>query len=255
MNVIKNYKLLSYSVLVAVVVFSFIFTNFLLNQIINDKIPSYSVVYIIIVIVLNFGMFFIVFRLIQILAEKETIITELTNHINSLNKEQQISEVVEDSKTVNYDQLIEQIMPQSPQTLGLNQFSEKLLANIAQVTEISQGILYFKNKESGEFHFVAKYAFYSNQDPKSFYEGETLPGQVAKDKKILNISQIPDSYFLVKSGLGQGKATNLLIVPIVEKDVAVAIIELASFKPFDQEHEKLFEKLAQVLGKIVLKIK
>jgi len=48
---------------------------------------------------------------------------------------------------------------------------------------------------------------------------------------------------------------NLLILPVTDKEVTIAILELATFKPYDKEFENLFEKLAVLLGKIVNKIK
>ena len=115
--------------------------------------------------------------------------------------------------------------------------------------------MYVKDKTSGLFSVSGKYAYYSNEQSRTFYEGETLPGQAAKDKKIINIANIPENYFTVTSGLGKSSPANLLIVPIIDKDVTVAVLELGSFKPFDKDFEKLFEKLAIMLGKIIVKIK
>ena len=252
---LKNYKNFSYLVLALVVIVSFAITNLLVNLIVNGKLSSFVIVYIILNLLLNFAMFFFVFRLAQQLIEKETALTELINQIQSSKETAKSNEDVIDEKEFNSDEIIEKIVPVSPQNLNIDQFTEKVLANIARVSELVQGVFYIKNIETGKFTAKGKYAYYSNQLPPPFFEGETMPGQVAKDKKLINISSIPPNYFTVVSGLGKSSPGNLLILPIIEKDETIAIIELATFVPYDKNYEKTFEKLAALIGKIITKIK
>lgn len=255
MNVQNKYKVLSFATLGAVIVFSFFLANFVLNQIINDNTSAWSIIYVIVALVLNFSMFFIVFRLIQLLTEREATISELTRHLSIFRDDKKSTEVSEEKSEKNIDELVEQAIPASPQTLGLNKFCEKLLANIGKVAELSHGLMYIKDKSSGEFRVVAKYAYYTHFEPPVFFEGETLPGQVAKDKKILNISEIPGDYFIVNSGLGAAKPSFLILVPVIEKEETIALMELAAFKAFDKDDEAFLGKLSVMSGKIILKLK
>ena len=68
--------------------------------------------------------------------------------------------------------------------MTIEKFTEKVLANIAKVSELVQGVFYIKDKGTGNFELKGNMQYYANQLPASFIEGETLPGQVAKDKKI-----------------------------------------------------------------------
>jgi hypothetical protein len=252
---VKKYKILSYVLLVLVAIITIAITNLLLNLIISGKLNEYVIVYVILNLLLNFTMFYLVFRFIQQLIEKETILKELLERMQTSKEIMDENVAPEETKKIDIEDLIQQIIPPSPQSLGIEKFSETVLANIAKVSELVQGVFYIKNKESGEFMPAGKYAYFSNQPPKSFIEGETLPGQVAKDKKILNINNIPTDYFTVVSGLGSGMPKNLLILPVTDKEGTIAVLELATFKPYDKEFENLFEKLAVLLGKIVNKIK
>jgi transcriptional regulator with GAF, ATPase, and Fis domain len=256
MNVLKKYKILSYVLLALVIIVSFILTNLLLNLVIAGRVSGFTVVYIIVNLILNFGMFFIIFYLIQLLIEKETSLNELINQIQESKNElvESKTEVTEEKK-LDIEEIIHQIIPASPQSFTIEKLSDKLLANISKVFEINQGLLYVKNKQSGEFIPTGKFAYYSNQPPKSFFEGDSLPGQVVKDKKILSITSIPEEYFVVVSGLGRSIPKNLMFIPVVEKDEAIGLIELASFKSFDKDMEKVFTKLSALLAKIIVKIK
>lgn len=132
-------------------------------------------------------------------------------------------------------------------------FLEKLLSNIAGKHDILQAIAFVK--ASNSFEMVATYAYFSESEPPTFIEGETLPGQVAKNKVVLNLSEVPDDYITVLSGLGKGTPSNLLIIPVVNRDgESVAVIELASFSTFSEEKVKLFESLAITLSEHITSI-
>ena len=252
---IKNYKIFLFLVLSLVVIISFAITNLLLNLIVSGKLSSFSIVYIILNLFLNFAMFFLVFRFSQHLLEKEATIQELVKQIQASKEIKEEVVVKDEVKELNISELIDQIIPSSPQSLTLEKFTESILANIAKVSELVQGVFFIKNPSTNEFEAKGKYAYFSDQLPPIFKEGETIPGQVAKDKKLLNITNIPQNHFNIISGLGKGIPSNLIVIPILDKENTIGIIELATFKPYDKEFEKLFEKLSLMLGKIIVKIK
>jgi hypothetical protein len=251
----KNYKILSYVVLALVVIISFALTNLLLNLVIIGKLSGYVIIYVILNLLLNFSMFFIVFRFAQQIIEKESVLQELMKQLQTSKEETKSAIESDEEKKLNIEEIIQQIIPPSPQSFTIEKFTEKVLANIAKVSDLVQGVFYIKYKGSSKFEPAGKYAYYANQPPLPFVEGETLPGQVAKDKKILNINNLPENYFTVVSGLGKSSPNNLLIIPIIEKEDTIAVIELATFKPYDKEFEKVFVKMATLLSKILLKIK
>jgi two-component system chemotaxis sensor kinase CheA len=255
MDLVKKYKYLAYTFLALVVLITFLLSNLLINLIINGILHAYAIIYIIINLVLNFSMFYLVFRLIQIAVEKESAFEEIIRQKNASIEDMEQFETVADIKEFNTDEIIQQIIPHSPQSLTKQQFCEKFLANIAKNTSLVQGVLYVKNKENSEFEALGKYAYFSTEPIKPFYEGDSLPGQVAKDKKLINIVEVPENYFKVVSGLGQSKPRSILIFPIIEKDEVIAVAELASFTPFSKDYEKLFEKISTLAGKIIVKLK
>ena len=252
---LKNYKLVIYITLTLVVILSFALTNLLLGLIISGSLNGLSIIYIILNLLLSFAMFFMVFRFAQQLIEKESALQELTKQLHLKNEVVETTEETKEEIEFNIDEIIQKIIPESPQNMTIEKFTEKILANIAKVSELVQGVFYVKDKATGNFNVKGKYAVYSNQLPPSFLEGETLPGQVAKDKKLINIKNIPENYCVVVSGLGSSSPKNILIFPVLEKGETIGIIELATFKAYETNFEKLFEKLSVLLSKIIVKIK
>lgn len=129
------------------------------------------------------------------------------------------------------------------------QFIEKLLANIANKFEIVQGLTFLLDPEKEKYTFSGGYAYFSEELPREFTEGETLSGQVAKNKILLNLNNVPEDYITILSGLGKGTPNNLVIAPILtNQDECIGVIELASFKTFTQNDEEVFKQLGKSLG-------
>lgn len=170
---------------------------------------------------------------------------------NSLKTE--VKEKIAEEKTekIDFEQVISQVIPKSDLN-DMEKFGELILANVAKKFDIVQGLFYQKNLESGIFSFTAGYAFFSENAPVSYIEGDTLPGQVAKNKKLLNLDKVPEGYITILSGLGTGSPKHLLIVPVINaSNETIGIIELASFKPFSSQQEELFSVLGRKLGELL----
>lgn len=116
---------------------------------------------------------------------------------------------------------------------NIHALNEQLLIWISKGFELTTGLVYLRQPGEETFQLSAKYAWYGHSEPEPFRLGETLPGQAAKDQRILNIQNVPENYIQVVSGLGKGTPRHLLIVPLVQESQTVGLIELASFHAFD----------------------
>jgi putative methionine-R-sulfoxide reductase with GAF domain len=124
---------------------------------------------------------------------------------------------------------------------------EKLLSKLCMKMEASQGIFYkVKNeKNRRSIEMLTSFAFILPESETVSYEfGEGLAGQVAKEGKKINISNIPEGYINIISGLGSASPNHLLIYPVKDGEKVVAVAEIASFKEISEEDEKL---IAEVL--------
>lgn len=130
-----------------------------------------------------------------------------------------------------------------------------ILINIAKQLELVKGILYLKSTNSEDFLPLGTYAYYDVEPPRSFIAGEGLSGQVVRDRKPIYITDIPEKYLNIVSGLGTGNPKYLLLLPLVVNDVALGLIEIASFKPLNFDHDAFISFLSGKLVNIVNKFK
>jgi hypothetical protein len=85
----------------------------------------------------------------------------------------------------------------------------------------------------------------SSHEPYEFKSGEGLTGQAARNQQLLVISQIPEDYMEVYSGLGKALPSYLAIVPLIHKGHTIALIECTGYKHSPQEIENMFRILAR----------
>lgn len=148
---------------------------------------------------------------------------------------------------IDFDKEAKAIIPSAIDSI--EKFGEQMLQNCAKRFNLVQGLMYLKDPVDGVFTFKSGYAYYSETQPITYREGETLAGQVAKNKTVLNLSKVPENYIAVMSGLGEGSPNHLLIFPIIsENNETIGIVELASFKSFNSEVEELFAYIGKKLG-------
>ena len=157
---------------------------------------------------------------------------------------------------VDLDEIAENIIPRISTKESMEDYSESILLNLARYFEFVQGIIYLKDPQTKEFRSIATYAYTSDRDPAPFMAGEGIPGQVAKNKTMVNITSIPEGYLQVQSGLGSSSPGNLLVIPLLLNKETIGIIELASFHSLNKETEWTFKNLAKIIGNsLVTKLK
>lgn len=147
-----------------------------------------------------------------------------------------------DKETVDFTKSIADLQSSAKGIKDTKAKYEKILAKLCMKLEASQGLFYQvkKDKNKRSIELMTSFAFNLPESNTIVYEfGEGLAGQVAKEGKKVNISEIPEGYITIVSGLGAASPNNLAIIPIFEgKDVAY-IAEIASFKEISTSDEKI----------------
>jgi len=130
------------------------------------------------------------------------------------------------------------------------------LWQLAHITQACQGIVYevkLLNENLPQAVFSSAFAF-SNPNLKDlrYSKGEGFVGQVLQDKKEIIVTNIPADYLTIVSGLGKSEPAYLIIIPLMsEEENLFAIIELASFIPFDNNLAGMVSKAGNKLYELI----
>ncbi len=82
----------------------------------------------------------------------------------------------------------------------------------------------------------------------TFSLGEGLIGQCAKEKKRILLTEVPDDYVRINSGLGSATPRNIIVLPVLFEGSVRAVIELASFLSFSAIHQAFLDQLVESIG-------
>lgn len=166
-----------------------------------------------------------------------------------LRQEKQAKAKREAEESKQLDQVADKIAADLDQTADLNEYFDKLLSNFAKVFDIVQGVAYAYNPKIAKYEIKSTYAYYTPDTDRTFEIGEGINGQVAKDKKTLQLDNIPENYIqVVVSGLGQGSPKHLIFIPLIFGKQTVALVELATFEKKNYNLNILSEKINKRLA-------
>jgi CheY-like chemotaxis protein/signal transduction histidine kinase len=81
-----------------------------------------------------------------------------------------------------------------------------------------------------------------------FRPGEGLVGQCALERERILVSNVPENYVYVSSGLGEAPPRNIVVLPVLFEGEVKAVIELSTFHSFSETHLTFLDQLTESIG-------
>jgi ligand-binding sensor domain-containing protein/predicted transcriptional regulator len=103
---------------------------------------------------------------------------------------------------------------------------------------------------------TGEFSFSTGQERKFVINsGEGYVGTCYKEKKTITIDNLPDDYVILRSGLGEISLHHVVLVPLIQDDACVGVIEIASIGKMEEHKIRFIEKIAESLASVVTIIK
>ncbi len=141
---------------------------------------------------------------------------------------------------------------------NLSKLSDEIIKNIVWYLEANQGGLFIANEKEGSltFDLAASFAFDRKKyTKKSFLPGEGLVGTCAAEKDIVYITEIPQDYIEVTSGLGGANPNALILVPLKIDQEVLGVLELASFNRYKPQEIEFLQKISETVASTIRSVK
>jgi len=138
---------------------------------------------------------------------------------------------------------------------NIESLSANLISELAEYTNSIQASLFIVDKQDeNNVKIVLKGAYaYHRQKflEKELAPGQGLVGQCYLEKEFIYLSEIPENYVSIRSGLGEANPTHILISPMKLNEEIFGIIELASFHPYKDYHREFIEKVGESIASTI----
>lgn len=146
----------------------------------------------------------------------------------------------------NVVSLVQTILEKFSRTLGAGCSAFYLVGNNTEKVATSEKYL----------ELVGSYAYKKRKNVSNQIKfGEGLVGQCAIEKKTICITNAPNDYILISSGLGERKPASIVVAPVLFEGNIIAVVEFASFHNFTEVELELLESITTNLGVIINGIK
>jgi hypothetical protein len=129
----------------------------------------------------------------------------------------------------------------------LDTLARKLISELVKYLGAKVGGLFLiRSGENGEpaIELIASYAYDRVKHlQKTIQVGEGLVGRCVQEGKTIFLTDIPDDYIRIKSGLGEDNPRCLLIVPLRLNEEIKGVIELATLEIFEDFQIEFIERI------------
>ncbi|UQZ35549.1 hybrid sensor histidine kinase/response regulator [Paenibacillus sp. PK3_47] len=132
--------------------------------------------------------------------------------------------------------------------------SRMILSELAPLVSMQHGVFYINEPVNGEpvLKLFASYAYQNRKHlANEFRAGQGLVGQCLIEKQRILLTNVPGDYVVISSALGEATPLNIILLPIIFEDQVLAILELATFRPYSDIDIAFLDQLTESIGIVI----
>jgi PAS domain S-box-containing protein len=129
------------------------------------------------------------------------------------------------------------------------ELSQLALSRICPLLDAGYGAFYVFDEQKNTLQLLSGYGYSGNKTPyHEFALGEGLVGQCALEHKVITLNDPPEHYMNIGSGLGEALPRQIRIIPVINNNRLLGVLEFASFKAFSDQENALISEIEPILA-------
>lgn len=136
----------------------------------------------------------------------------------------------------------------------------EIIGSLVKYLKANQGALYIiDDVTDGDEPTMSMLACYAWNKKKhlnqKIYKGEGLAGQAWQEMDTIYLTDVPQNYIRITSGLGDANPTSILIMPLKVNDQIFGVVEIASFSAMAEHEIEFVKRIAESIASTVSSVK
>jgi hypothetical protein len=135
---------------------------------------------------------------------------------------------------------------------------DNIMSKLVNYVNANQGALFLVNENENEvaLSMSACYAYDRKKHIGALiHPGEGLVGQCYLERDVIYLTDVPENYVNITSGLGQATPRCISLFPLIVNDKIMGVIELASFKILDKYEIDFIKKVCENIAGTISNVK
>ena len=129
------------------------------------------------------------------------------------------------------------------------ELSQRIVDMVCPYIKAPVGACYVYDSKEKKYCLSASYAMEKREDMRvSFGVGEGLVGQAAKEKQLISVSEVPEDYMRIRTGMFVVPPKEVIAAPFVVDGNVVGIMELATFQEFTSRAMELLKTVSESIA-------
>ncbi|EAY27133.1 SpoIIE family protein phosphatase [Microscilla marina] len=139
---------------------------------------------------------------------------------------------------------------------NLLKVGDEVIVGVVEYMSANQGALYMLSEDKeDELSLLAYYGIDKEATQQTIKIDHGLAGQAFRQGKTIHISDIPKDYGYISSITGKAAPNNVLIVPLTIQETVEGVLEISSFKVFEDFEVTFVEHLAEAIAITISSVK
>jgi putative methionine-R-sulfoxide reductase with GAF domain/CHASE3 domain sensor protein len=138
----------------------------------------------------------------------------------------------------------------------INRLADAIISELIRKLKANQGGLFIvtKDESTGE-EYLKLEACYAWDKKKyleqKIYLGDGLTGQAWQEQATIYLTEVPNDYITITSGLGKTNPRSILIVPLKANDEVFGVVEIASISELEKYKIEFVERVGESIASTI----